>query len=63
MVAYGEPFYGIGIIAGGKVALTKEMYSGNRIIMGILDEGDIFGETGSLYRPSDLADDRDSSGR
>lgn len=45
VVAYGEPFYGIGIIASGSVALTKEMYSGNRIIMGILNKGDIFGET------------------
>lgn len=45
IVAYGQPFQGIGIIASGKVALTKEMYSGNRIMMGILDAGDIFGET------------------
>lgn len=44
VVAYGEPFYGIGIIASGSVALTREMYSGNRIIMGILNKGDIFGE-------------------
>ncbi len=45
IVAYGQSFQGIGIIASGKVALTKETYSGNRIIMGILDAGDIFGET------------------
>ena len=45
IVAYGQPFQGIGIIANGKVALTKETYSGNRIIMGILDAGEIFGET------------------
>ena len=45
IVAYGQPFHGIGIIANGKVALTKETYSGNRIIMGILDAGEIFGET------------------
>ena len=45
IVAYGQPFQGIGIIASGKVALTKETYSGNRIIVGILDTGDIFGET------------------
>jgi len=44
IVAYGQPFEGIGIIASGKVALTKETYSGNRIIMGILEAGDIFGE-------------------
>jgi CRP-like cAMP-binding protein len=45
IVAYGQPFQGIGIIASGKVALTKETYSGNRIIMGLLDAGNIFGET------------------
>ena len=45
IVAYGQRFQGIGIIASGRVALTKETYSGNRIIMGILDAGDIFGET------------------
>ena len=44
IVAYGQPFQGIGIIASGKVALTKETYSGNRIIMGILESSDIFGE-------------------
>jgi len=44
IVTCGQPFQGIGIIAGGKVALTKDTYSGNRIIMGILDVGDIFGE-------------------
>jgi CRP-like cAMP-binding protein len=45
IVAYGQPFQGIGIIASGKVALTKETYSGNRIIMGMLEASDIFGET------------------
>ena len=41
----GQPFEGVGIVASGKVALSKETLSGNRIIMGILEEGDIFGET------------------
>jgi len=45
IASYGQPFQGVGIIASGKVALTKETYSGNRIMMGILDAGDIFGET------------------
>jgi CRP/FNR family transcriptional regulator, dissimilatory nitrate respiration regulator len=45
IVSYGEMFQGIGVIASGKVALTKETYSGNRIIMGIFNTGDIFGET------------------
>lgn len=40
----GQPFQGIGVVASGRIALTKETYSGNRIMMGILDTGDIFGE-------------------
>jgi len=44
VVSYGQPFEGIGIIASGKIALTREMYSGNRIMMGFLDSGEIFGE-------------------
>lgn len=45
IAAYGQPFQGIGIIAAGKAALTKETYAGNRIVMGMLAAGDIFGET------------------
>jgi len=45
VVVCGQSFQGIGVVAGGKVALTKETYSGNRIMMGILHAGDIFGET------------------
>jgi CRP-like cAMP-binding protein len=41
---YGTPFQGVGIVASGSVALTKETYSGNRIIMDILNAGAIFGE-------------------
>jgi CRP-like cAMP-binding protein len=41
---YGTPFQGIGIVASGSVALTKETYSGNRIIVDILNKGAIFGE-------------------
>ena len=44
IVSYCQLFTGIGIIVGGRVALTKEQYSGNRIIMGFLSEGNIFGE-------------------
>jgi CRP-like cAMP-binding protein len=44
VVSYGQPFDGIGVIAAGRVALTKDMYSGNRIIMGFLESGNIFGE-------------------
>jgi CRP-like cAMP-binding protein len=45
IVTSGQPFQGVGIIAEGKISLVKETYSGNRIIMGILGTGDIFGET------------------
>lgn len=41
---YGSPLHGIGVVASGKVALTKETYSGNRIMLGILGPRDIFGE-------------------
>jgi len=41
---YGTPFQGIGIVASGSVALTKETYYGNRIILNILNAGEIFGE-------------------
>jgi CRP/FNR family transcriptional regulator, dissimilatory nitrate respiration regulator len=45
VVAYGQPYHGVGIVASGKVALTRETYSGNRIMMGIFGAGEIFGET------------------
>ncbi len=44
IVTNGQPFEGLGIIASGRVALTRDMYSGNRIILGLLEAGDIFGE-------------------
>jgi len=44
IVVYGQPFQGIGIVASGRVALTRETFSGNRIMLGIIDAGDIFGE-------------------
>jgi CRP-like cAMP-binding protein len=44
IVSYGQSFTGIGIIASGRVALTREQYLGNRIFMGFLGKGNIFGE-------------------
>ncbi|UCG55465.1 MAG: Crp/Fnr family transcriptional regulator [Dehalococcoidia bacterium] len=44
----GDNLLGVGIVASGKVALTKETYSGNRIMLGILGAGDIFGETAAF---------------
>ena len=40
----GQPFQSIGIVAGGRVALTRETCSGNRIMLEVLEAGDIFGE-------------------
>lgn len=45
IITHGQSFKGIGIVASGKVALTKELYSGSRIMMEILSAGGIFGET------------------
>ncbi|MFC2060084.1 Crp/Fnr family transcriptional regulator [Chloroflexota bacterium] len=44
VAVYGQPFHGIGIVASGRVALTRETYSGNRIMLEILNAGGIFGE-------------------
>ena len=41
----GQPLAGIGIVARGEVALTKETRSGDRIIIDLLGRGEIFGET------------------
>ena len=40
----GQPFQGIGIVMSGKVAVVRETYSGNRIILDIINAGGIFGE-------------------
>jgi len=44
----GQPLHGIGIVAGGRVALSRETYSGNRIMLDTLGPGDIFGETAAF---------------
>jgi len=44
IAVYGQPFQGIGIVASGRVTLTRETCSGNRIMLDILDAGDTFGE-------------------
>jgi len=44
VVAYGSPFQGVGILAEGQVALSRETYSGNRVIIDILKPTDMFGE-------------------
>ena len=48
IAVYGQPFQGVGVVASGSVALTRETSSGNRIMLGILTTGDIFGETAAF---------------
>jgi len=40
----GEVFAQIGVVLDGNVALTKETASGNRVLIGLLCPGEIFGE-------------------
>ena len=44
----GQVFVGIGIVASGSVALARETYSGNRIIIDLVGEGGIFGESAAF---------------
>lgn len=44
IAVYGQSFTGVGIIAAGKVALTRDTYSGGRIVLDVLKSPDIFGE-------------------
>ncbi len=48
VAACGQRFQGIGIVASGKLALTRETFSGDRIMLDILEAGDIFGETAAF---------------
>lgn len=40
----GERLDGIGVVVAGKAAVTKENASGERVVMTILEPGDLFGE-------------------
>lgn len=40
----GEPFYGIGIVVFGEVVIAKESIAGNRLILTVLKQGEMFGE-------------------
>jgi CRP-like cAMP-binding protein len=44
----GQAFGGIGIVADGSIALARDTYSGNRIIIEIIGEGAIFGESAAF---------------
>lgn len=40
----GDPFEGIGVVLSGQAAVVKESAAGNRIILAMLQPGDLFGE-------------------
>lgn len=40
----GEVFEGVGVVLSGQVAVTKENVAGDRVIMVLLDSGEMFGE-------------------
>ncbi len=44
IVRAGEKYTGLGIIAAGNALITKENAAGNRVMMGSISEGELFGE-------------------
>jgi CRP/FNR family transcriptional regulator, dissimilatory nitrate respiration regulator len=40
----GQSYDGIAIIARGKIAVTRDSVSGNRLILDMMESGDVFGE-------------------
>lgn len=44
LIIAGQDFLEIGIVLNGNVAITKETASGNRVIIGIQEPGEMFGE-------------------
>lgn len=44
IAVHGRPFTGVGIVAEGTVALTRDTFSGDRIVLELIQSPDIFGE-------------------
>ncbi len=44
VAVHGRPFTGVGIVADGTVALTRDTFSGDRIVLELIQSPDIFGE-------------------
>jgi CRP-like cAMP-binding protein len=44
IVIAGQPFENIGIVLNGEATVSKENAAGNRVVMTLLEQGDIFGE-------------------
>ncbi|NLD45661.1 MAG: Crp/Fnr family transcriptional regulator [Clostridiaceae bacterium] len=50
IVASGEKFVGIGILLSGSASVSKENFSGNRVIIEILKPGEMFGEMAAFSK-------------
>lgn len=44
IAAAGDPFFGLGIVASGRAAVTRESAAGDRVILALLEPGMMFGE-------------------
>jgi len=44
IVMAGEPYYGLGIMVEGSAVVSKDNAAGNRVMMGVLSAGELFGE-------------------
>lgn len=47
----GDRLPGVGVLIKGTAEISKETYSGERVIIGLLKNADIFGEVGALLPP------------
>lgn len=48
----GEPLGGVGIVLDGSVVVSKENLAGNRVMMSVLETGELFGEMAAFSRRS-----------
>lgn len=47
----GDPFQGIGCVLQGQVAVLKENYAGERVLLTLVGEGGLFGEMAAFTTP------------
>jgi CRP/FNR family transcriptional regulator, dissimilatory nitrate respiration regulator len=48
VVLAGEPYHGVGMILSGCVSVMKDTAAGSRILMGLVEKGQIFGEVAAF---------------
>ena len=48
VVLAGEPYHGVGMVLSGCVSIMKDTASGSRILMGLIDKGQMFGEVAAF---------------